>query len=703
MTGSLDDLLASEKNMSSDFNETQHIFVIGAGLWHAKYLNDTTLTPFRNSMKQKIGDNRTSHKLSREQGVDDGLKDQKLLQLLFLPLMIPESFLLDDDQSTHLKSVLLETASLQNTKMLESFSQMTMGRPASFKKDGVHVGDHVASTQAELLLNYLCNEITVLPSRHSESYCCVPYARLNPLQKIMLFALSYVVVNYLFWRLFRPKEIIPSGKDVAAYSGASRMIGAMPIVAAAVLSCFVADRTVLFEKGPKTTNEDMFICFSILSAIAGLITIEQTQRVLTPIKDSRFPVLEYRQILSRQQTEEWKGWMQIVILLYHYFGMSKVLWIYQLVRVLVSAYLFMTGFGHTTYFLTTNDFTLQRAAMVILRTNFFSIILSFVMGTQYDLYYFPVLSSVWFLIVWTTISRTPSSGVNLHQLFRRITLSGMLVRGLLGAVSVGEKWDSALKQIPGLGLVKIDWHEFLFRFGLDAYVVYVGMIAAVLCSRYSGNLDISHRRGSGAFIPWTRKTSKMAAPVGVFIILAYAGLCTAFHDKYSYNVWHPFASPLPVLAFVVLRNSTSKLSSSYSRLFAWFGRCSLETFVLQYHLFLGADSHGLLHLGLARILCPSLGKGKFLCDTLEFVLISTLFLWMSSALSKALPAITGSLVCPSGRTECLERWRNQTESALLPDNRCLVGTRWQDMALQTRLVLMFGALWALNILWARLD
>ena len=65
-------------------------------------------------------------------------------------------------------------------------------------------------------------------------------------------------------------------------------------------------------------------------------------------------------------------------------------------------------------------------------------------------------------------------------------------------------------------------------------------------------------------------------------------------DKFQYNLYHPLISFLPIGAFVVLRNANDVLRSASSTVFAFVGRCSLETFIIQYHLWLAGDTKGVL-------------------------------------------------------------------------------------------------------------
>jgi len=47
-------------------------------------------------------------------------------------------------------------------------------------------------------------------------------------------------------------------------------------------------------------------------------------------------------LICRDQTEEWKGWMQVMFVWYHYFAAKET---YNWIRVFIACYVWMTGFG----------------------------------------------------------------------------------------------------------------------------------------------------------------------------------------------------------------------------------------------------------------------------------------------------------------------------------------------------------------------
>lgn len=51
-----------------------------------------------------------------------------------------------------------------------------------------------------------------------------------------------------------------------------------------------------------------------------------------------------------------------------------------------------------------------------------------------------------------------------------------------------------------------------------------------------------------------------------------------------------------IICYVLLRNVSGILRTRYSIIFAFFGRISLELFVSHFHIWLSADSHGILVL-----------------------------------------------------------------------------------------------------------
>ncbi|TYH53212.1 hypothetical protein E1A91_D09G081400v1 [Gossypium mustelinum] len=63
--------------------------------------------------------------------------------------------------------------------------------------------------------------------------------------------------------------------------------------------------------------------------------------------------------LNRHQTEEWKGWMQVLFLMYHYFAAKEI---YNAIQVFIAAYVWMTGFRNFSYYYVGKDFSLARFA-----------------------------------------------------------------------------------------------------------------------------------------------------------------------------------------------------------------------------------------------------------------------------------------------------------------------------------------------------
>ena len=88
----------------------------------------------------------------------------------------------------------------------------------------------------------------------------------------------------------------------------------------------------------KAYSRDLFFFVLIIFFAYGLYTLQ-------PITDLS--------LLGREQTEEWKGWMQFIFLLYHYFHAEEV---YNSVRVMITCYVWMTGFGNFSFFYVKKDF-----------------------------------------------------------------------------------------------------------------------------------------------------------------------------------------------------------------------------------------------------------------------------------------------------------------------------------------------------------
>lgn len=156
-----------------------------------------------------------------------------------------------------------------------------------------------------------------------------------------------------------------------------------------VLWLYVADRTSIISAGPKEYIRDVFLfIFLVLTIVASSYSTTQGR---TP------------RLINRQQTEEWKGWMQVLFLLYHYYEAREV---YNAIRVFIASYVWMTGFGNFAYYHKTRDFSAGRFAQMMWRLNLLAFVCCMALDNQYMLYY------IWY-VSFSLSRRSPPGGPGL--------------------------------------------------------------------------------------------------------------------------------------------------------------------------------------------------------------------------------------------------------------------------------------------------
>lgn len=525
-----------------------------------------------------------------------------------------------------LQDFLVETEEAYGIPILKSWPALVRGQNGTIVdplQTGFHVIDSVAEVKASILLNARCNaKLDRLKGYPYDRTCCTDYGGVPLTQLVVLgicFAyLAICVLNEL--RSLRSAEKLDTGIF-------NLEIG---IFAAALLACYWADRTQAFAKGSKefVSSEFIFMCFLVVLTVVFSIAKSPPPRP-RPGQAEQAIVVNDAKPLSRDQTDEWKGWMQAIILIYHWTGASKILPIYIGVRLLVAAYLFQTGFGHAVYFVTKKDFSFKRVAAVLLRLNLLSCALPYVMRTDYMFYYFAPLVTFWFLIVYATFAIGSKYNDRPAALFAKIGIAAFICPGLMIWTPI---LDLVFMVLNFVFRIQWDLHEWQFRLGLDGVIVYIGILVGVASVQTKWyNLLLTGTKG-------------VLGIVGASAMFCYWFAATfIFGEKQQYNFYHTYVSFIPILGFIALRNINAPARLSYSRSMAWLGRCSLETFTLQFHIFLAADTKGLLLLGLFKG-----GDGSLLWDRWrDLVVIVPLFLWFSTRVAEATNGLVKVMTAPA--------------------------------------------------------
>jgi hypothetical protein len=309
--------------------------------------------------------------------------------------------------------------------------------------------------------------------------------------------------------------------------------------------------------------------------------------------------------LSRDQTEEWKGWMQFAFIMYHYYRAFSA---YNWIRVFVSSYVWMTGFGNFLYFDKKRDFSIERIVSMWIRINYFPLILSWATGVSLDLYYVVPLHTAGFFITLITCRLAVFlESKHISYWNSRLTAIGLcLVAHIL------------FYETPAVDTLKYFSEEIHFRFQADKYSAWAGILSGLFMRKATEYMTWAHGSTESLTAVWTQRA------LGVILIATWYLSFGYLEDKHDYNPIHPYIFMLPLLGWLMIRNSSRYLTECHSTFLEYLGRNTLETYVLQFHVFM---NHSVQHI---PVVIPGSGaEGPIVMKTANMLLCGVGFVFLS--------------------------------------------------------------------------
>ncbi|CEP13705.1 hypothetical protein [Parasitella parasitica] len=537
------------------------LMVVGSGAWQMHYLGDDYFKKWKKGMD-------TIFNAVQQTDVADAV--------LLSPVEIPQYEKLGANRT---QTMTMEKITKMNDYLMDKQDQLQTSQTplvvpfvwnevgaqaTNVTEDGLHYNPLVTTVQTQIALNYRCND-HLSKKFPMNNTCCFNYPAPRWYQlAFMAFFLIWVPAGFLV------KNTTSDTFALSKLFPCKKLLSACFVFGLCVIYMFYGDRTQLFGKIQKNFDATVFIGMMMAIAVLGMVKLQHKKE-----GDQGF--------LNRHQTDEWKGWMQVIILVYHFCGASGTSGIYNAVRILVAAYLFQTGYGHFFFFYKKADFSMGRILNVMVRLNFLTFVLQYLMDTDYLSYYFTPLVSFWFLVIWVVMYAGYQWNKIPAFMLVKLALSCVVTTAFIKVEGVLEFVFHMLEIV-----FNVHWNagEWRFRLALDAYIVYVGMLCAYVFIKMTEYKLVDHPR-----FPLLKKGSL------VFSVLAmvwYFWYEITRENKFVYNSIHPYISWVPIMAFIFLRNANVYLRNTYSEFYAFIGKISLETFIGQFHMWLAGDTKGLL-------------------------------------------------------------------------------------------------------------
>jgi hypothetical protein len=420
-----------------------------------------------------------------------------------------------------------------------------------------------------------------------------------------------------------------SALDIRSFTSIYTLLHHGTIMGVILLYIYICENHPPYPHGEKSYDRDFFFFLTALLLVASAFTLKShvpttnntsktsngTDKDADPQKlgqeqQSIAPVNDETEVLNRDQTEEWKGWMQFMFLLYHYYNAAEV---YNAIRVMITCYVWMTGFGNFSFFYLKADYSAVRVLQMLWRLNFLVVFLCLTQGTTYILYYICLLHTYFFLMVYLTMR----IGKDVNY-----TMWGLRLKMGVLALIIFCVWDvntgifqlvhfPFLGRTPILGATSGSMWEWYFRSSLDHWSTFLGMVFALnfpITSLFFRKVEA---------LPLLQHVAAKGAVAAGLLLASYLWVAGPFqNDKVDYNATNAYYACVPLIAYIYFRNITPWLRNHTLELLHQIGKTTLETYLLQHHIWLTSNAKSLL------ILIPGMPKINFLVVTMIYFVIS---------------------------------------------------------------------------------